>query len=93
MALERVLLVRHDLSSFNNKGIIQGQTDTPLQPGYVERINRLAETILMEEGTYLEKSPQTDLYVFSSPLYRSYRTAESILHHLVDSHGYRPHYT
>ncbi len=84
MALDRIVLVRHDVSGPNRKGYIQGQTDTPLQPGYKTRVDRLTDMIAEEEAfTNPQKSP---VYILCSELGRTYETGERIHRRLLDEH-------
>ncbi len=91
MTLDKILLVRHDVTNAN-LGYIQGQTDTRLQSGSITRINNLADMVIQEEGLRLEEDKRREgasIYIFSSDLSRTYGTAERILHYLAARRGYQ----
>ena len=77
----RKLLVRHALSGANLEGVIQGQTNTPLKPGYKTSVDKFADMVISQE--HLAPQP-ADVYVVCSPLDRAYYTAERIHRGLTD---------
>ncbi len=80
MPLDRILLVRHAATKFNSKGLIQGQRDTTLEPGYGPQVDRLADLIAEVEGP-----PSV---VFSSDLSRANLTGSRLAQRLRRRHGY-----
>lgn len=70
--MTRICLIRHGETDWNVKGIIQGQTDIPL--------NKLGETQAKQCGRYL-KSEQFNV-IISSPLKRAKKTTQLINHSL-----------
>ena len=81
MPLDRILLVRHAATKFNSKGLIQGQLDTALEPGYGEKVDRLADLVAEVEGP-----PGV---VFSSDLSRANLTGSRLAQRLRRRHGYK----
>lgn len=79
---KKILLARHALSGGNFEGLIQGQTNTPLQQGYKTSVDKLADMII--EAEHLA-SQSADVYVVCSNLDRAYYTAERLLRGLADS--------
>ena len=55
MPLERIILIRHAATKFNVGGMIQGQLDSVLQPGYGPLVDRLADRLAASEGTYIRR--------------------------------------
>lgn len=86
MALERILLVRHDLTSAVS-GFIQGQTDTQLLQGFRTRVDGLTDLIASEEEPTLKSG--VPIHVISSSLGRTYGTAERMTHRLWDKYHYQ----
>lgn len=84
MVLDKILLVRHDLTRSNIGGYIQGQRDTPLQEGFRTRVDRLTDIIAQEEGLIL--APEQTIHIFCSDLDRTYETGERIHRRLLDKY-------
>ena len=72
----RLVLVRHGLSTFNKKGLIQGRTDDSLltKEGYEQA---------MKAGKALSKINFDK--IFSSPLVRAANTAKTIKNNLLEN--------
>lgn len=85
MPLNPVILVRHDKSKLNSSGYIQGQTDTPLEPGYRTRIYRLTDIVVREEG--ITPTQVSHIYIFCSDIGRTYHTGDRIHRRLLDKHN------
>lgn len=83
MALERILLVRHALSGGNNEGIIQGQRNFPIRPGYKPNVDKLTDLIFREEQLG-QLEPDTKVYVVCSNLDRAFYTASRIHNGLTE---------
>ena len=84
MALEKILLVRHDVTGADT-GYIQGQRDTPLQQGFRTRIDGLTDIIASEEELTLKSG--VHIHVVSSNLGHTYGTAQRIMHRLWEKYG------
>lgn len=87
MPLDRIMLVRHDVTDAANSGIIQGQIDTKLGERFKTRVDALTDLIAEKEGYIMRGSEH--IYVISSDLIRTYGTAERIIHRLWDKYGYK----
>lgn len=85
MTLDQLLLVRHDLSSLNRRGRIQGQSNTPLQAGFRGRVDDLTDRIVGQRDILPQRVP---IHVISSDLDRTYGTAERVHRRLWDKHHY-----
>ncbi len=81
MPLERIILIRHAATKFNVGGMIQGQLDAVLQPGYGPLVDRLADRLVASEG------PPSVL--IASDLTRSNLTANRLAQRLRRRFGYR----
>lgn len=85
MSLVRAIVIRHDVTGANGKGI-QGGTNTPLQKtGSRTRINNLTD-MLVEEGELYTESPDLKVYVDCSDLNRAYETGDGV-HNRLNHHG------
>ena len=81
MPLERIILIRHAATKFNVGGMIQGQLDSVLQPGYGPLVDRLADRLAESEG-----SPSV---LIASDLTRTNLTANRLAQRLRRRFGYR----
>ena len=81
MPLTRIVLVRHAETKFNSHGMIQGQLDTLLQPGFGPEVDQVADRLALEDGP-----PSV---VYSSDLKRTNITAHRLAGRLRKRHGYR----
>lgn len=73
--LERKLFVRHATSGANSQGIIQGQLDFEVEPGYIAKVHKAVD--LMIERERLEEGP-VPIYIAHSGLRRTIATASEI---------------
>ena len=81
MPLERIILIRHAATKFNVGGMIQGQLDSVLQPGYGPLVDRLADRLAESEG-----SPSV---LIASDLTRTNLTANRLAQRLRRRFGYQ----
>ena len=81
MPLERIILIRHAATKFNVGGMIQGQLDSVLQPGYGPLVDRLADRLAESEG-----APSV---LIASDLTRTNLTANRLAQRLRRRFGYR----
>ena len=81
MPLERIILIRHAATKFNVGGMIQGQLDAALQPGYGPLVDRLAARLAASWG------PPSVLV--ASDLSRTNLTANRLAQRLRRRFGYR----
>ena len=81
MSLERIILIRHAATKFNVGGMIQGQVDSVLQPGYGPMVDRLADRLAASDG------PPSVLV--ASDLTRTNLTANRLAQRLRRRFGYR----
>ncbi|MBI2660187.1 histidine phosphatase family protein [Candidatus Woesearchaeota archaeon] len=77
MELDRILVARHALSGGNFAGIIQGQLNTPIQPGYKTNVAKLTDLIITTESLR-QLEPGISIYVVHSGLDRAFYTASGI---------------
>lgn len=75
----KIYILRHGTTAWNNKRLIQGQTDIPL--------DELGKLMATETGKGLKAADVSFDKVYSSPLSRSYETAEIVLRELCGSNG------
>ncbi|SEK71693.1 probable phosphoglycerate mutase [Butyrivibrio sp. ob235] len=75
----KIFILRHGTTAWNNKRLIQGQTDIPL--------DELGKLMATETGKGLKAAGVSFDKVYSSPLSRSYETAEIVLRELCGSNG------
>ena len=87
MELEKVLLVRHALSGGNSGGIIQGQLDFPIQPGYGPNVQKLTDLII-EQEQLKELGQDVYIHVVHSGLDRTFYTASGV-HGRLARRGYQ----
>ena len=81
MPLERIILIRHAATRFNVGGMIQGQLDAALQPGYGHLVDQLADRLARSVG------PPSVL--IASDLTRTNLTASRLARRLRQRFGYR----
>ena len=81
MPLERIILIRHAATRFNVGGMIQGQLDAALQPGYGLLVDRLADRLAASE-----RPPSV---LVTSDLSRTNLTANRLAQRLRRRFGHR----
>ncbi len=85
MPLERIILIRHAATKFNVGGMIQGQLDSVLQPGYGPLVDRLADRL----AARLAASGGPLSVLLASDLTRTNLTANRLAQRLRRRFGYR----
>ncbi|WP_022763480.1 MULTISPECIES: histidine phosphatase family protein [unclassified Butyrivibrio] len=78
----KIFILRHGTTAWNNKRLIQGQTDIPL--------DELGKLMAKETGKGLKAAGISFDKVYSSPLSRSYETAEIVLEELYSGKNNNP---
>jgi len=90
MALDTIVLVRHDATDWNGDQRVQGTINTKLQRGSGARIDSvtdlIVEQVIKEKITFPQEIP---IYIRCSDLDRAYNTADRVHVRLHSKHGYK----